>query len=393
MSDPKISVVVPVYNVAPYLARCLDSLVAQTLSDIEIICIDDKSTDNSLEILHEYENKYPQIHVIALDKNSGVATARNAGIDAARGEYLGFVDSDDYVDADFYEKLYATAKTTGADIVKSNAKITEYNKTKRFDDRHIDRIRLYGKWRFMYQWWTGLYSAKMIKAAKIHFPVDIISGQDIVFLTESVKNANTVALRPDAFYHYIRREDSLDEQILPPHKIKSKVNAVRMICDMYNKSDMPIDEYLFCYNDRFNLLKTFFERNTSRECRELVARAMVEMYIACRDRTGFIGTHVKFDGRNAGYAKYLQSYDAAGLQEYLNTVQISAIDGPGGGDTSCATRIVWALGAIPVLKIKKDSKRTTVKLFGKINLFQTKHTPNEFRLVVLYVPIIRVKTK
>ncbi len=393
MKEIKVSVIVPVYNVEPYLPRCLDSLIGQTLQDIEIICIDDCSTDKSLEILHDYMKKDPRVKVIELSQNSGVATARNAGIDAARGKYMGFVDSDDYVDLDFYEKLYLCAMTTGADIVKSNAKITEYNKTKRFDDMHITRIRNYGKWRFLYQWWTGLYNAKMIKDAKIHFPKDIISGQDIVFLTECVKNANSVIICQDTFYHYIRREDSLDEQILPPKKIESKAKAVRMICDMYNQADMPDSEYLICYNDRFNLLKTLFERNTKRECRELVARNMIDVYAACKKRPEFIDAHIRFDSRNAGYAKYLQSYDWAGLYEYLSSIKIAANDGPGTAAGSRETKVIWLLGAIPVLKIKKDSKYTAVKLFGVIDLFRLKHTPNETRLIVMYIPILRIKTK
>ena len=168
-TTPKVSVIVPVYNVAPYLARCLDSLVGQTLKDIEIICVDDKSTDNSLDVLHEYAAKDARITVIALSENSGVAVARNAGLDVACGEYIGFVDSDDYVDSDFYEKLYDIAVESETDIVKANAKITDRNSTKRFDDRQLNRIRMNGKWYFLYQWWTGLYRANLIQKHHIHF--------------------------------------------------------------------------------------------------------------------------------------------------------------------------------------------------------------------------------
>ena len=212
-------------------------------------------------------------------------------------------------------------------------------------------------------------------------------------MTECVKNANSVAICHDTFYHYIRREDSLDEQILPPKKIESKAKAVRMICDMYNQADMPDSEYLVCYNDRFNLLKTLFERNTKRECRELVARNMIDVYAACKKRPEFIDAHIRFDSRNTGYAKYLQSYDWAGLYEYLSSIKIAANDGPGTAAGSRETKVIWLLGAIPVLKIKKDSKYTAVKLFGVIDLFRLKHTPNETRLIVMYIPIIRIKTK
>ena len=112
---PKISVIVPVYNVEKYLARCLKNIINQTLTDIEIICINDGSTDRSLEILKEFVQKEPRIKLID-QPNAGLSCARNAGMKVAQGEYIGFVDSDDWIDTDFYEKLYAAAKKRDADI-------------------------------------------------------------------------------------------------------------------------------------------------------------------------------------------------------------------------------------------------------------------------------------
>ena len=95
---PKVSVIIPIYNTEKYLRKCLDSVCNQTLSDIEIICVNDCSTDNSLEILEEYASKDNRIKLIDFKENKGAAVARNAGIDEAKGEYIGFVDSDDFVD-------------------------------------------------------------------------------------------------------------------------------------------------------------------------------------------------------------------------------------------------------------------------------------------------------
>jgi len=122
MTIPNVSIIVPIYNVEPYLHRCLDSLVNQTLKDIEIICINDCSPDNSLDILKEYAEKDERINIINFEKNQGVSVARNTGIEIAKGEYIGFVDSDDYVDLDFYEKLYKKARETDADMVKASLK-------------------------------------------------------------------------------------------------------------------------------------------------------------------------------------------------------------------------------------------------------------------------------
>ena len=115
---PKVSVIVPVYNVEQYLERSMNCLLNQTLKDIEIICIDDCSTDNSLEILKKYEKLDSKFKIISLNKNQGAAIARNKGLEIADGEYLGFIDPDDSIDLNFYEELYKKAKEDDFDIVK-----------------------------------------------------------------------------------------------------------------------------------------------------------------------------------------------------------------------------------------------------------------------------------
>lgn len=118
---PKISVIVPVHNTEKFLGRCLDSLISQTVEDIEFILIDDASTDKSKEILTSYQKKYPnKIKLIRLDKNQGAAVARNKGLEVATGAYIGFVDSDDYIYPLMYEKLLERLESTGADIARTN---------------------------------------------------------------------------------------------------------------------------------------------------------------------------------------------------------------------------------------------------------------------------------
>ena len=113
---PKVSVIIPVYNVAPYLRQCLDSVVDQTLREIEIICVDDGSTDGSSEILAEYAAKDARVRVLTLE-HTNAGAARNAGMSMATGEYLGFVDSDDWCELALFEKAYAKAKADDADVV------------------------------------------------------------------------------------------------------------------------------------------------------------------------------------------------------------------------------------------------------------------------------------
>ena len=109
----KVSVILPVYNVSEYLRQCMDSIVGQTLKDIEIICVDDGSTDDSLEILKEYEAKDKRVKVIE-QKNAGAGAARNNGLAIATGEYLSFLDSDDFFEPDMLEKAYEKGKSANA---------------------------------------------------------------------------------------------------------------------------------------------------------------------------------------------------------------------------------------------------------------------------------------
>lgn len=113
---PKVSVIIPVYNVEKYLRECLDSIANQTLDDIQVLMIDDGSTDNSAQICKEYANKYDGFEY-HYKENGGTATARNVGLNNAKGEYIGFVDSDDYIEPDMFEKMYCVAQKDDSDIV------------------------------------------------------------------------------------------------------------------------------------------------------------------------------------------------------------------------------------------------------------------------------------
>ncbi len=117
MDNPKISIIIPVYNVEKYLAECLDSCINQTLEDIEIICVDDCSTDNSYKILEEYSKKDPQIKIFRQKENKKQGAARNKGLEIATGEYIWFVDSDDYIDVHACQILYDAIKEFDVDML------------------------------------------------------------------------------------------------------------------------------------------------------------------------------------------------------------------------------------------------------------------------------------
>ena len=204
---PKVSIITPVYNVEKYLPRCLDSLINQTLSDIEIICVNDCSPDNSLKVLKEYSLKDERIKIIDLKENQGVSIARNKGIEIASGEYLGFVDSDDKIELDFCEKLYLAAKEKNLDITKGNLKVIKDNvEQSQFKDLN-NKIRE-NKYNFNCNFSSALYKTSLIKEKNIFFPINLPLGEDRIFLINALVNSETIDIIDDAYYVYLHNEVS-----------------------------------------------------------------------------------------------------------------------------------------------------------------------------------------
>ena len=218
---PKISVIIPVYNAEKYIEKCLDSIINQTLKDIEIICIDDCSQDNSLHILKKYSEKDGRIKVLHCDTNGGESKARNIGIDNTVGEYLAFVDNDDYLDLDFYEKLYSKAKETDADIVKGEARVYQINGKIEYENFNESIRKNNSKYFFINYWWTAIYKSELIKNNNIRLLENYKLGGDILFLNEAIIKCKNLELVDNVFYNYVRRADSGDSVILTQDKIQS----------------------------------------------------------------------------------------------------------------------------------------------------------------------------
>ena len=124
MSKIKVSIIIPVYNAEKHLKQCLNSLISQTINEIEVICVDDCSTDNSQNIIEDFNTKDDRIRYFSMRKNSGSGLARNKGINHAKGEYLSFVDADDHIiNTNCYEEIYKFAHKNSADMVSTNLKL------------------------------------------------------------------------------------------------------------------------------------------------------------------------------------------------------------------------------------------------------------------------------
>jgi len=213
MSNYKLSIVVAVYNLEKYLPRCLDALVNQTLQEIEILCVDDGSTDSAPQIIDEYATKYPNKIKAFHKQNGGEFTTRNYGLERATGEYVTFVDTDDYVEPNWAEKLYNAAKETDSDMAVcgferidlDTGKVVSTNMTN--FGNSIKKIN--SKDDFMLfinpAPWNKIYKLEKVKDLRF---LDFRGFNDMIFLTSSYTKIEKIAFVPDVLYHYFLRYDS-----------------------------------------------------------------------------------------------------------------------------------------------------------------------------------------
>lgn len=211
---PKISVIVPIYNAENELEKSIDSIIDQTIRDLEIILIDDGSIDNSLAICKKYEKKDKRIKVIR-QENAGVSVARNRGIEIAKGDYIGFVDADDWIEAVMYERLLSEAEKSDADIVMCDA-TTVYSDGRKQEDTiiQLSENRILKKTDFT----PGLllemagsacrciyrsyrYNDKKMKKERLHFPLGVKFSEDRIFNLYAFGKANKVCYLKESYYN------------------------------------------------------------------------------------------------------------------------------------------------------------------------------------------------
>lgn len=204
---PKVSVIVPIYNVEKYLKRCLESLINQTLEDIQIILVNDGSTDNSGIIAKEYLENYKEKIIYLEKENGGLSEARNYGLPYATGEYIAFLDSDDYIDADAYEVMYNKAIEENSDYVECNF-IWEYPKKKKIDRivKYKDKKEMITNVRVVA--WNKLIKREIIEKNHIYFPKGL-RYEDVEFTYKLIPHLNKFTYVDKEFIHYIQRDNSI----------------------------------------------------------------------------------------------------------------------------------------------------------------------------------------
>lgn len=268
MSDIKISIIMPVYKVEEYVAKAIESILAQTFTEYEFLIVDDGTPDKSGEICDAYAKKDARITVIHKE-NGGAPSARNTAIDLAKGEYVYFLDSDDWAEPDMLSDMYALAEKTKAQLVVCGFYIDTYYGTqhisekicvddKVFTDAESFREEAYRYFdrNMLYTPWNKLYRMDVIRAHKLYFPQTL--WDDFPFNLSYMQQVERVAFSTNAYYHFIRA------------RAESETAAYR--ADMYEKRE----EEQGWMEDLFRGWGV-----TNEGTREMVARRYIERMIGC----------------------------------------------------------------------------------------------------------------
>lgn len=266
---PKISIIVPVYKVERYLHRCIDSIIAQSFTDFELILVDDGSPDNCAKICDEYLGKDKRVKVIH-KTNGGVSSARNVAINICKGEYISFIDSDDFIDIDMLDAMYHCAVTNSVEIVMTNFFMNDklinaqipLNKTILKDDIAIKILPSFSKDNTIciFAFTNKLFSKEVINRGNIRFNESLSYQEDLLFMLSVYANASSMYYIDKAFYHYEVIQGGLYSSY--------KVNAFHMlliarkeIYDLIKKYNIVNVDYNnlnigFLYNITFQIYRT-----------------------------------------------------------------------------------------------------------------------------------------
>lgn len=234
----KLSAVMMVYNAEKYLRTCIDSLINQTLSDIEIILVNDCSSDDSLSICKEYEQKYSNVKVIDKEKNEGLAVSGNLGISIAKGEYVTLVDNDDFIPCEAYEKLYLAAKSNDSDVVigkanrmvqKTQIEMSNRERNVWINERTITNLNKFHRLFYDAFYWNKIFKRDMIIENKIELPEGKFYA-DRFFAHKSLAYSKKITIIPDVVYLWRKRnrekDPSLSQKYLEISNLNNRLDSL-----------------------------------------------------------------------------------------------------------------------------------------------------------------------
>ena len=264
----KVSVVIPVYNVEKYIRQCLESVINQTLKDIEIICINDGSKDNTLKILEEYSQKDSRI--VLIDKeNEGLSAARNQGTELARGEYISYIDSDDWVDTHYLEALYNAAKKYNSDVACSSIiRVTAGRRRNKLIykkeefTRDIDKKNELTNVPIYSYVWNKIYKRDKLIQSGVKFPIGRVY-EDIIWSIQAIYYLDGVVTVPSAIYYYRKNPTSVMSSKAKQNAIDCATSEKEMLEFAKEKGLKLLEGYKYAKRDRYRflgitLLKRFY---------------------------------------------------------------------------------------------------------------------------------------
>lgn len=250
MNKSLISVIVPVYNIEKYVSECIESIMQQTYQNLQIILVDDGSTDKSGEICEEYASLDKRIEVIH-QQNGGLVVARKKGLEKAKGEYIGFVDGDDYIEPNMYQMLYDEIIKNSADIVHSalgtkNEKRLVYKKElkeflSRSDKEKFLTTAVFGTQKYIeHSMCIKLFKSELVKESYSYVLNNMPYGEDLINFLICIMSCNKVVLLDEGYYHYRFRRDSISNK----EELKSLWNVLNLyenVCDVLAKFDCSVE--------------------------------------------------------------------------------------------------------------------------------------------------------
>lgn len=244
-----ITVIVPIYNREKYLEKCVNSILAQTYKDLEILLIDDGSHDKSLEICNSFEKIDERIKVIS-KKNTGVSDTRNYGINIAKGDYLAFVDSDDYIDKEMYEELLKSMINDVSDISFCKYKriseegnlienVEEKNLIKLFNNpKDIEYFFDYDERNIMGSIWRSIFKKNIINENNISFDKNIFIEEDLIFVLTYLKYCNKISIINKHYYNYLNNSSSITNSRYKPNYFNNCKLLFKQKCNIINESKL-----------------------------------------------------------------------------------------------------------------------------------------------------------
>ena len=276
MIDKKISIIIPVYNAEQHLDQCIESVVNQTYSNLEIILINDGSTDSSLDICKKWHKKDSRI-LLVNKQNEGVSVARNKGLEIASGEMIGFVDSDDYIEPDMYSIMIGDMETYKADVVMCNSwTVTGDYKKKEgyigYNDFSVSRKELTKRFInfekiFCSSVWSKLYKKSIID--NMFFSKDIMLGEDYYFNGLTYMRASLFYYDSKPMYNYRIRKESISRNRIEGHFF-DKYKVAKLLSDEYKKYDFLTDNDVnhILFGTSYEILYELYENKNSKELRK-----------------------------------------------------------------------------------------------------------------------------